>query len=81
MKKIYEDINIYGDYIASEPVAFCHLYSHRGSLTTSNLKKHKCLSKRCPYLKKNMEHPYWEYRQLKKKESKERRRVLYSVYA
>lgn len=51
-----------GNRLMSEPVGYCNNYIHRGWLSTVLLKGHKCLEKQCPYLDRNLEHPFWTYK-------------------
>ena len=67
---------IYHNNTNKLPVGYCHLYAHQGILTTRLLKKHKCLSKNCPYIEKNQEHPYWEQRQRIKQKAKQNKKEL-----
>ena len=68
--------NIYNQYISGMPIGYCHCNSHKGALTTQLLKKHKCTKKVCPYLQKNLQHPYWMLKKEKKEKSKERKRLF-----
>ena len=44
---------------AERAVGYCHSNSHRGYLTPVLIKKHGCLEKRCPYLSRYLDRPYW----------------------
>lgn len=64
--------NIYGNELSGTPVAYCFYKHHRGYLTVKNLKKHECLRKQCPCLKK-LPSPYWEKREAVKQKRRERK--------
>ncbi|MBR3251573.1 MAG: hypothetical protein IKF80_07670 [Erysipelotrichaceae bacterium] len=81
LKPIYDNINIYGNYLSEVPVGYCFCLAHRGSLTKSNMKKHKCLAKACPFFKRNEMHAYWKQRKHLKQQAKEKRKALNSIYA
>lgn len=40
-------------------IGYCHNKIHQGYLTSTSLKEHKCLEKRCTFLQK-FDCPYWE---------------------
>ena len=46
-------------------IAYCHHAKHNGYLNEKLIKQHDCLNKRCPYLHKYEEKPYWIKRQIK----------------
>lgn len=53
------------------PVAYCK--THKGYLSTKQMKVHKCLQIGCTGLER-LEHPYWEERQRKKDEAKRKKK-------
>lgn len=58
----YEIVNL--DFI----VGFCHCLTHRGILTENQLKKHECIEKRCPFLEKYKDYPFWKKFERKQEE-------------
>ena len=50
-------------------IGYCHLDSHRGYLTKKLLKSHKCLEKKCTFLKK-LNPEYWEGREAAEQDQK-----------
>lgn len=40
-------------------VGFCHYIIHKGYVTVTLLQKHECLEKKCPYLEKFENYPFW----------------------
>ena len=53
------------------PVAYCK--THKGYLSRKQMKIHQCVPKNCTGLKK-IDCPYWEERQRRKREAKERKK-------
>lgn len=51
-----------GTYVKQTPVGYCTYSKHRGFLTKNMMNEKKCLSKCCPSLVKNTEHPFWSRR-------------------
>lgn len=48
--------NVYLDLI----VGYCHCDTHKGYLTSNLLKGHGCLDKKCPFLEKYSDFPFWD---------------------
>ena len=46
------------------PVAYCRL--HRCTMSVTQMKNRKCLSKNCVHFRKIRAHHYWEQRELRK---------------
>lgn len=42
-----------------EVIAFCVSHTHQNFLTQGNIREHQCFFKRCPYLRKLADNPYW----------------------
>lgn len=63
----YKTIN--GNY-TENVCAMCFCKSHRGALTVEQLKKHKCLLRKCGALKKFDDHQFWMQRKNKLLRSK-----------
>lgn len=40
-------------------VGFCHIQTHPGKLTKNLLREHECLEKKCPFLEKYEDSPFW----------------------
>lgn len=57
--------------MVKSPVAYCK--THKGYLSTKQMKVHKCLQIGCTGLER-LEHPYWEERQRKKDEAKRKKK-------
>ena len=68
--------NIYKQYISGIPIGYCHCIAHKGALTQQLLKKHKCTQKCCPYLERNIIHPYWEKRRQNRENAKLKKRLF-----
>lgn len=69
-------------YHSKKPCGYCWMKKHRGYLTVSLLKQHKCLEKKCVYLQKFEQHSYWKQLENEKKkmrEKRERERKLYET--
>ena len=60
-------------------VGVCTHNKHRGYLSVKAMKEHQCLGKRCPYFKKNEEHPYWIQHERMKQIRKARRQKYYGT--
>ena len=64
--------NIYGQLMTkSRCIGYCRL--HKGMLSTTILRKKKCLDKQCFHLQKYGHHPYWKEREVKKERKKQRK--------
>ncbi len=59
-----------------KPAGYCKYYLHPGHMTPKNIKDHGCLGKNCPMLEKNEDHEYWEQREKKKAQKKNRQNRL-----
>ena len=73
---IMKHMTLYGT-VARSPCAYCT--KHQVSLTVKQIKKRKCLSKECWYLKK-YDHEFWRQRNIlkaKKKARKAERKLNY----
>lgn len=65
---------LYGGEANKERVcAYCKM--HRKNLTVRQLHKKECLQKQCTHLQK-YEHPFWEYREERKKLRQERKKRI-----
>lgn len=58
------------DTMLNSLVGFCYCNAHKGYITKNLLKKHECIEKQCPFLRKFEDYPYWIELQ-QKKEKKE----------
>lgn len=72
--KVYRFID--GHQEMEKPVGFCHNKIHKGCLSGKQLHKHKCLQKKCSFLQKYEEHPYWVERANIKKKKQQRKNEL-----
>ena len=68
-----------GNSLMSEPVGYCNNFVHRGWISTVLLKGHRCLEKKCPYLDRNLEHPFW-IQKAKQKRKASIGRILRKAY-
>lgn len=57
--------------MVKSPVAYCK--THKGYLSTKQMKVHKCLQIGCTGLER-LDHPFWDERQRKKDEAKKRKK-------
>lgn len=56
-------------------VGFCMNKLHYGALSLKNMKKHKCISKKCTWFIPFKQHPYWQEREKKLSEKKSRKLI------
>lgn len=70
-------------------IGYCYCTTHMGYLTTILLRRHQCLEKKCPFLKRNDEAPFWREYYLKeerkrynkeKAHDRKQREILDSLY-
>lgn len=66
----------FGSY---SPNSCAYCWKHHLALTPKQLKKKRCLEKRCDALSR-CDHPYWEQREKRKKQRSERKERLENLY-
>jgi hypothetical protein len=57
-------------------VGFCLCDRHRGYITRTNLKNHDCIAKKCPFLRKKKDNPYWENVKIFKDKRKQQKQAF-----
>lgn len=62
-------------YRTKPPIGYCWCLTHRGYLNPKLLNEHKCLEKKCVFLQKYLEHPFWEMKERELIE-KQRRKAM-----
>lgn len=68
MPKLYRSID---KNLIKQPIGYCK--THRGYLSLKQMRLHKCTKKGCTGFRK-LECPYWEERQRRKDEAKQRKK-------
>ena len=56
-------------------VGFCLNKSHYGMLSLKNMKNHRCLAKNCVWFLSFKQHPYWEEREKRNAEKRQKKRI------
>lgn len=74
-------ISYFANQTQHTPVGWCNNFKHKGKLSLRQMKNHKCLSKKCPFFKKNEEHTYWKERESIKQKKKKKQVSTYTKCA
>lgn len=59
----------------SQKFGYCHNQKHRGWVSMQTAKDHKCLEKKCPFLKLNKEHSYTKQKEKQNLENRVRKHL------
>lgn len=64
--------NLQGSWVKNPP-AYCKL--HHCHLSMKNMRKRRCIEKKCYHMRK-LDHPFWEYREDLKRKRKARKEAM-----